>query len=79
MGASDVSGLRLTGVNPGSPAEQAGLAAGDVIVDFGGKSVSNLVEYSEALYSHQPGDEVLVTVLRGGERRQFRVKLGRRG
>ena len=79
MGASDVGGLRLTGVSPGSPAEQAGLAAGDVIVEFGGKSISNLVEFSEALYSHKPGDEVSVTVLRGGERREFRVKLTRRG
>jgi S1-C subfamily serine protease len=50
-----------------------------VIVEFGGKSVSNLVEFSEALYSHKPGDEVMVTVVRGGERRQFRVKLTRRG
>ena len=55
------------------------LAAGDVIVEFGGKSVSNLVEFSEALYSHKPDDEVMVTVVRGGERRQFRVKLTRRG
>ena len=79
MSAAEADGLRLTGVSAGSPAEQAGLAAGDVIVEFAGQTVKDLVEFSNALYSHKPGDEVSVTVLRHGERKQFRVKLGRRG
>ena len=79
MSASEVEGLRLTGVNAGSPAERAGLTAGDVIVEFGGQTVKDLIEFSNALYAHKPGDEVSVTVMRRGERRQFRVKLGRSG
>jgi hypothetical protein len=78
MSAGDGAGLRLTGVRAGSPAEQAGLAAGDVVVEFGGRAVTNLYDYSDALYSHHPGDVVSVTVLRKGERKQFSVKLGRR-
>lgn len=78
MSASDGAGLRLTGVRAGSPAEQAGLAAGDIVVDFGGRAVTNLYDYSDALYSHRPGDVVTVTVLRKGERKQFLVKLGKR-
>lgn len=72
-------GLRLTGVRAGSPAEQAGLAAGDVIVEFAGRAVKDLYDFSDALYSHRPGDAVSVTVLRNGDRKQFTVRLGKRG
>ena len=63
----------------GSPAEQAGLIAGDVVVEFAGRTVKDLQGFSDALYSHKPGDEVAVTVLRNGERMEFRVRLGKRG
>lgn len=79
MSAGDSVGLRLTGVSAGSPADRAGLAAGDVIVEFAGRTVKDLVEFSDALYAHKPGDEVSVTVVRNGERKQFRVRLGKRG
>ena len=79
MSNSGGQGLRLTGVRAGSPAEQAGLAAGDVIVEFAGRTVKDLYDFSDALYSHQPGDSVSVTVLRNGDRKQFTVRLGKRG
>ena len=72
-------GLRLTGVRAGSPAEQAGLTAGDVIVEFAGRAVKDLYDFSDALYSHKPGDAVSVTVMRNGDRKQFTVHLGKRG
>ena len=71
--------MTLTGVREGSPAEKAGLKAGDVIVEFGGKLVKDLYQYSDALYSHKPGDEVSVVVLRSGQRVTLMVKLGKRG
>ena len=79
MSNSAGQGLRLTGVRAGSPAEQAGLAAGDVIVEFSGRAVKDLYDFSDALYSHRPGDAVSVTVLRNGDRKQFTVHLGKRG
>jgi aminopeptidase YwaD len=78
MSAGDLPGLRLTGVRAGSPADQAGLLAGDIVVEFGGKVVTDLQGFSDALYSHKPGDEVSVTILRKGERKEFMVKLGKR-
>ena len=72
-------GLRLTGVHAGSPAEQAGLASGDVIVEFGGRAVKDLYDFSDALYAHHPGDTVSVVVVRNGDRKQFTVHLGKRG
>lgn len=79
MSAPDVKGLRLTGVRAGSPADSAGLKAGDIIVEFDGKAVADLQTYSDALYARRPGDEVDVVVLRGAERLRLRVRLGRRG
>ncbi|RMH19449.1 MAG: M20/M25/M40 family metallo-hydrolase, partial [Gemmatimonadetes bacterium] len=64
----DVEGVRLTGVREGSPAAHAGLRAGDVIVSFGGKPVTDLYAYTYALREHAPGDRVQVVVLRDGER-----------
>ena len=79
MAGSDIPGLRLSGVSAGSPAEVAGLEPGDVIVVFDGKPVKDLYEYSDALYSHKPGDEVDIVVLRDGQRLTLHVKLGKRG
>jgi len=79
MAAGDVPGLKLTGVRAGSPADKGGLAAGDVIVQFGGREVKDLYTYSDALYAHKPGEEVEVVYLRGGARRTTRVTLGTRG
>jgi aminopeptidase YwaD len=78
MAGGEAPGLRLTGVRAGSPADSAGLRAGDVIVELGGKPVKDLYEYSDALYSHKPGDAVDIVVLRDGNRVTLHVKLGRR-
>ena len=79
MAGSDTPGLKLTGVRAGSPADAGGLEAGDIIVEFGGKAVKDLYEYSDALYSHKPGDVVSIVLLRGGRRLTLRVTLGKRG
>ena len=77
MSAID-TGVRLTGVRDSSPAAQAGLEAGDVIVAFDGSEVTDLYAYSYALREKSPGDVVSVTVLRDGKRLTFRAVLGDR-
>jgi hypothetical protein len=79
MAGSDTPGLRLSGVRAGSPAEVGGIKAGDVIVEFDGKPVKDLYQYSEALYARKPGDTVSIVVLRDGKRITCTVKLGTRG
>jgi membrane-associated protease RseP (regulator of RpoE activity) len=78
MSTGDVPGLKLTGVRPGSPADKAGLKEGDIVVALGGKAVKDLYTYSDALYAHQPGDEVEIAYLRAGTRQTTRVTLGSR-
>jgi hypothetical protein len=71
-------GVRITGVREESPAEKGGLQGGDVIVEFGGKEITDLYAYTYALREHKPGDEVVVVVLRGEERLDLTVVLGSR-
>jgi len=71
-------GLRLSGVRAGSPAEQAGLQAGDVVIEFGGKEVLNIYDYTYALRDHAPGDTVAIKVRRAGEVVELTAVLGRR-
>lgn len=76
-GVSD--GVRINGVRVGSPAEQAGLAAGDVITAIGDKHIANLYDMTDALRSHQPGDTVLIVSKREGVERRATTVLGKRG
>jgi hypothetical protein len=79
MSASDSPGVRLTGVRADSPADRAGLKAGDIIVEFDGKTVKDLYEYTDALNAKKPGDTVTIVVLREGARVTLTATLGRRG
>ncbi len=76
--ATQVDGLRINGVGEGSPAQKAGLQGGDIIVEFGGKKISNIYDYTYALGDHSPGDIVDVVVMRNGEKKTFKVELGAR-
>jgi hypothetical protein len=59
-------GVRFSDVREGSPAARAGLKAGDVLVQFDGKPIDNLYDFTYALRQHKPGDRVQVKVLRDG-------------
>ncbi len=68
--ASDVKGLLLGGVIGGGPAEQAGLAKGDVIVEIAGQSITNIYDYTYALELLKIGQPAKVVYLRGKERKE---------
>jgi aminopeptidase YwaD len=71
-------GLRITGVREGSPAEQGGLRAGDVVVEFDGREITDIYAYTYALRDKQPGDEVVIVVEREGRPVSLTVVLGER-
>lgn len=72
------TGVRLTGVREGSPAQAAGIQAGDVVVEFDGREITDLYAYTYALRDHEPGDVVTIVVLRDGERVEVSAELGHR-
>jgi peptidase M28-like protein/PDZ domain-containing protein len=72
-------GVKLSGVTPGSPADQAGIRAGDVIIRFDKEEVGTLEAMTVALRKREPGDSVRITVLRDGKEVVLTAVLGRRG
>ncbi len=61
-----------------SPARQAGLQVGDVIIAVNGRSVSGNDDLAGALLSQQPGTHVTLTIMRGSDQRTVNVTLGER-
>jgi S1-C subfamily serine protease len=71
-------GVRFADVMDGTPASKAGLKAGDILIEFDGKEIGNLYDFTYALRAHKPGDLVLVKVLRGGQTIEAKVLLTER-
>ena len=69
------NGVKFADVRAGSPAAEAGLRGGDILVEFDGKPIQNLYDFTYALRAKRPGEEVKVKVLRGGESVEATVKL----
>ncbi|MGK5533719.1 S1C family serine protease, partial [Streptomyces sp. URMC 129] len=63
-------------VVPGGPADRAGIEEGDVITEVDGDPVRGSDELIVKIRSHRPGDELSLTVERGGEERSLTVVLG---
>jgi hypothetical protein len=57
-------GYKISDVTPGSPAAQAGLQAGDVIVRLGTTAIVNLRAFANALKALQPGENIPLTFRR---------------
>jgi S1-C subfamily serine protease len=78
FGASGTPGAKLAAVRPGSPAERAGLRAGDVIVEFADSEVHSLEEFATLLFAQREGASVRIVVQRGDLRIETEAVLGRR-
>jgi S1-C subfamily serine protease len=73
-----VKGVKFSDVRDGSPAAKAGFRAGDVMVEFDGKPIQNLYDFTYALRAHKPGDTVKVKVLRDNQPVEADVLLTKR-
>ena len=78
FGEAERPGVRVSGVRPGSPAEQAGVQAGDIIVRFGGVAVTTLEDLTFALRGKRPGDRIEAVIVRDGAERRIEATLGER-
>jgi aminopeptidase YwaD len=66
-------GLALDAVRDDSPAQKAGLRAGDKIVKLAGREIKNVYDYTYALGEMRPDQEYEVEILRGGERLKLQI------
>jgi membrane-associated protease RseP (regulator of RpoE activity) len=71
-------GVRFSDVHDGSPAAKAGFKPGDVMIEFDGKKIDNLYDFTYALRAHKPGDTVTVKVLRDNKPIEAQVLLTKR-
>jgi serine protease Do len=65
------SGVTISDVTPGSPAEQAGLKVGDTIVAVDGKSVKNGDELVSDIAARKPGSKIGVGFIRDGKKQEL--------
>lgn len=72
------SGVGVVEVAAGSPADRAGLRAGDIIVKLAGEEVPNVAALADILTRHRAGNSVGVELFRGNARRSVTVVLGAR-
>jgi putative serine protease PepD len=68
-------GAEVVGVPSGTPADRAGLRAGDVVVAVDGKTVTDGISLIVAIRTHRPGETVTLTVRRDGEVKRLRITL----
>ncbi len=67
------SGVLVTGVEAGSPAEQAGLKQGDIIVGFAGQVVGGIDDLHRLLATDRIGTPAVVALLRGADKLELSI------
>ena len=67
LGIREKSGVVVTRVTPGSPADDAGIKAGDVVKEVNHKTVKDLKDYNNAMAMTEKGKPVLLLMKRGGQ------------
>ena len=75
MNTAHTSGAVIARVDPGSPAERAGLHSGDLVVAVNGVAVHSGTQLRNAIGLARIGDEVGLTVARGGTERTLAVRI----
>ena len=70
------TGVYISEVNEGSPANIAGLEAGDVITKLDDNEIETMEQLTRQLFLYEPGDQVTLTVFRDGKSIEKEVKLG---
>lgn len=78
FGLREVRGVAVEKVMEGSPAENAGLQKGDVIVRFGNEDVTSVRKLTRLLGEVSPDHQVKLTVFRGGSEREIAATVGKR-
>jgi len=65
-------------ITPGSPAETIGLRQGDIVLEFDGQKITTDNSLADIIRKYNPGDSIILKVLREGEEKFFTVILGER-
>jgi len=75
FGVSEDEGVLITSVEKDSPAEKAGIKAGDVIITADNEKIEGSGDLSEIIRDHEKGDNITLVVLRNGHRQEINCEL----
>jgi putative serine protease PepD len=77
-GPASGGGAQVQSATAGGPAQRAGIEPGDVVTRVDGEPVQDPDDVATAIEDDSPGDEIEITVRRGGDERTVNVELGER-
>jgi serine protease Do len=78
FGRTDTNGALVSQVVEGSPAEKAGVKAGDIIVKFNGRNISGAAELKNLVGREKPGSTSTLSVFRDKKPMEFSIKIAER-
>ncbi|GLS39713.1 protease Do [Mesorhizobium tianshanense] len=78
LGVSGSKGALVASVEPGGPADKAGIQAGDVITRFNGKDIQSVHDLTLAAASQKPGTKTTLTRNRRGSQQEIALTVGQR-
>jgi serine protease DegQ len=76
--SKDTTGVLISGVLDGGPADKAGLKPGDVLTQVNGQSVNDVAALLQRIAQTNPGDEVRISLLRKTKEMNIRIQVGKR-
>ena len=74
-GMNDQEGALIRSVFDDTPADKAGLQAGDIVVRFAGETIADVKQLVELVNKQEPGEKVQLRVLRDGREKRLDVTL----
>ena len=77
-GEGSIPGLKISGVSKGSPADKAGLTAGDIIVELAGRKIENIYDYTYAIDAVKIGQATSIIITRDNNKIELEIVPGSR-
>lgn len=71
---TDNKGMKISAVSDGEPAENAGMKAGDIIIEINSEPVKNIYDYMERLKKLNPEEKSIIKINRDGEEIELEVE-----
>jgi Do/DeqQ family serine protease len=78
LGLESLEGALVRSVLPGSPAEKAGLDAGDFVIEYNGNRIEDAQELIYEVARTAPGEKATLKIIRDGKERTLQVTIGRK-
>lgn len=76
--ANNPEGIYIVHINKDSPVKSTEIQVGDILKSIDGKTISNMIELREYIYSKNVGDTITLEITRGFVTRNYQIVLGRK-